>query len=269
MLEMEALIHRHPSNLNDDVWLVGLPTFLVLVTSWILPCLVLELVGAVMGPTWSRVLPSSSKADDDDDDNNNNNVKPTNRRKVLLWNFINLLFLAFITPFASPFLSIFFGAATPLSLAEVKKHLLAALVAILVLDFWSFAFHRMMHRSPRLFRLFHAKNHFFKQRFCWTGCAMHPFELGLRKLGLFLGLIVSRSVFYSREDPMPLLLVQLAFASVNVHSACVNSGYRLPVLDSFGFLAGAKFHNDHHRFQNVNFGEITTIWDYLFGTLAN
>ena len=139
-------------------------------------------------------------------------------------------------------------------------HLQTALVMILWVDLWMYFAHRMMHQSPRLWRM-HRHHHLskitqpvssisfsFSEKFFVYSCA---WLVGMAAISWvmpisFAGIVGYFSVYY--------------FLSAGAHG---NTAY---YNDRIEFLQSPAIHGLHHVKPNVNYGFWTTLYDRLFDT---
>jgi lathosterol oxidase len=130
----------------------------------------------------------------------------------------------------------------------------ATVVYFLFTDMGLYWAHRVLHR-PRLFRLIHRIHHRYTSPTAFTAMAVHPIELltyqGVMLLPLFVlpvhvvGLIA-------------VLLFQNYVAMVD-HSGIELHSW-LP------WQPPTRFHDDHHVYFHVNYGQNLSVWDRIFGT---
>jgi lathosterol oxidase len=132
--------------------------------------------------------------------------------------------------------------------------LLATLVYFLVTDGVLYWAHRLLHR-PALFRLIHRHHHRFLSPTAFTAAATHPAEFA----------------FYQSLTLAPVLFLPMPAAgviAVLVYHNCValldHSG--IDVRTSLPWQPPPRFHDDHHVYFHVNYGQTLGIWDRMFGT---
>lgn len=135
-------------------------------------------------------------------------------------------------------------------------------LAVVLLDVWTWAWHRANHRIPALWR-FHRVHHGDPEMDATTSARFHPGELVLSavcRLPLIAALGVTSKDLLIFET---LLLLVSQFQ----HSHC------LPVADSWrtGWLiVTPAMHRVHHSRlpaeTNSNYASILAIWDRIFGT---
>ena len=99
---------------------------------------------------------------------------------------------------------------------------------------------------------------------------MHPYEMLLNSFGAFLGLFLSRELFFTRENKFPLSFVWLLIAVSHFHTAAIHSGLNVSFIaflpSFFPFTVDCKFHDDHHRLFFGNYGGGTKFLDWFFKT---
>lgn len=143
---------------------------------------------------------------------------------------------------------------------------LRVLVAIVLLDAWTYAWHRAAHEIPWLWR-FHRVHHSDPTMDVTTASRFHPGEIGISsvlRLALIplLGVRFGELVLY---ETLLQFLVQLQHANVALP----------PSLDR---IVGLVFvtpgmHKVHHsverRETDSNYGSLGSFWDRIFGTFRS
>eukprot|EP00937_MAST-01D_sp_MAST-1D-sp2_P001434 g1434.t1 len=133
-------------------------------------------------------------------------------------------------------------------------------VFFLVDDVCFYAYHRMLHADPALYRRFHKQHHEFKLPFALASHATHPVEMLLQAVGAMLGpllLAAPRQTFW-------LWLVVRQWQGIEDHC-----GYELPFAPSRfapSLFGGAPFHDIHHSKNMGNYASCFPFIDDLFGT---
>src|SRR6185436_2212767 len=129
----------------------------------------------------------------------------------------------------------------------------STLVYLLATDLLLYWLHRGLH-TPRLYRAIHRVHHRWGSPTAFTSAAMHPLEF----------------LLYQSVMLIPLFFVPLHVAGViavlvttNYYALADHSGVRL--VSWLPFVAPSRFHDDHHAFFHVNFGQSFLWWDRLFG----
>lgn len=142
----------------------------------------------------------------------------------------------------------------------VGVSLLASLVA---LDFFTYTIHRLSHKIPVLWRL-HKLHHSETKLSTMTSLLHHPFELVINSIWLLglcmiLGISVWAIVIYNL-----LVIFHAAFCHANIS---INQKVSKKLST---FLVTPAFHRVHHSenlsLGNSNYGELLSIWDFLFGS---
>jgi Delta7-sterol 5-desaturase len=114
--------------------------------------------------------------------------------------------------------------------------------------------HRLLHRRA-LFRTIHRVHHRWTSPTAFTSAAMHPLEFALYQA---------------------VTLAPLFFLPVHVAGAIAVLIYHntVALIDHSGinlrswipWQPPARFHDDHHVYFHVNFGQTLGLWDRMFGT---
>ena len=149
-----------------------------------------------------------------------------------------------------------------LRLAELPVWLHAVL-AVLLLDMWTYAWHRMNHRVPFLWR-FHRVHHSDAQMDVTTASRFHTGEIVLSSL-LRIPLIVALGV-----TAWELVLYEtLMFAVVQFHHANVALPPRVEAVVNKLVVTPAMHKVHHSRWQpetDSNYSAFLSVWDRLFGS---
>lgn len=131
----------------------------------------------------------------------------------------------------------------------------------LVIFFWgTFHFywiHRFLHWPP-LYRIAHELHHRNVNIGPWSGISMHPVEHLLYFSAIALWWVVPAN---------PVIVIATGFF-FGLGPAFSHSGFERVTLPGRqnAFPAGDYFHQLHHRYFEVNYGNIPTPLDHLFGT---
>ena len=114
--------------------------------------------------------------------------------------------------------------------------------------------HRTMHRKA-LYRAIHRVHHRWTAPTAFTAMAMHPVEFALYQAIMLAPLFV-----------LPLHLVALIAVLVyqNLIALLDHSGVDLVSL--LPWQPPPRFHDDHHVYVQLNYGQTLGLWDRLFGT---
>jgi lathosterol oxidase len=129
------------------------------------------------------------------------------------------------------------------------------LLYYLVTDWVIYWAHRLYHR-PALFRLIHRFHHRNTVPTAFTAFSMHPIEFLTYQSIMLLPLLWL---------PLNTIGVIAILLSAHVESLVQHSGVRLA--GYLPWMPCTYFHDDHHRFFHVNYGQHLTLWDRLHGSL--
>lgn len=132
--------------------------------------------------------------------------------------------------------------------------LLTSIFYILLLDLSLYWAHRLFH-LPFLFRKIHYLHHRTGAPVALTAFAMHPLEALTYHFLTFLPFFILPLYFLSAI----IILLYTYYVSLIDHSGVKNHPW-------FFWQSPAKFHDDHHRFFHVNYGQTFWFWDYVFGS---
>lgn len=137
-------------------------------------------------------------------------------------------------------------------------------IGVLLIDFLSYATHRLNHAVPFLWR-FHQVHHSETDLDVTTGIRFHPVE-GLFTYGVPLAMIALLGIPPSAVLTAYLVLIgQDSFTHANLRiPAWIERSFRT-------ILITPDLHRRHHSSdqsdQNTNFGTVFSFWDRLFATL--
>jgi sterol desaturase/sphingolipid hydroxylase (fatty acid hydroxylase superfamily) len=133
-------------------------------------------------------------------------------------------------------------------------------LAIVVFDLAWYTYHRVAHRSLRLWRV-HGAHHSPSQLYVLMHGVFHPFdELVVR---FVLGLVVFRFVGFTPNATFVALVI-IGTVGIISHT---NADIRIWAFNHL--LIGPETHRYHHSADhNGNYGTVTSIWDQAFGTFV-
>jgi lathosterol oxidase len=114
--------------------------------------------------------------------------------------------------------------------------------------------HRLLHR-PALFRAIHRWHHRNTTPTAFTASSMHPVEFAI-----YQGVVLAPLFF------MPVPVEGLVFVLVyqNFVALVDHSGVKLK--SHLPWQPPPRFHDDHHVYFHVNYGQTLGMWDRMFGT---
>ena len=145
-------------------------------------------------------------------------------------------------------------------LVEWKGSEIYLLIMGVLTIFWSSAHfyfvHRLLHWPP-LYRVAHALHHKNNSPQPWSGISMHPIEHGL---------YFSVFVLFWFLPVHPVLVILLGFFQ-GISPAISHSGFQEVRLGKhLKIAAGDPFHQIHHKYYEVNYGNKPAPFDKLFGS---
>lgn len=116
--------------------------------------------------------------------------------------------------------------------------------------------HRVLHWGP-LYRIAHALHHRNVNVGPWSGLSMHPVE----SLGFFSSILIHLIV------PAHPLHILFHLQHQGLTAATSHTGYESLLLQDRKSLVLGRFHHQmHHRYFEVNYGNLEMPWDKWFGT---
>lgn len=137
--------------------------------------------------------------------------------------------------------------------------MIAQLLLFFVLDdLFFYAYHRLFHEVPVLYKAVHKIHHKFKTPFVLSALAIHPAEQFMQSFGFFLGPVILK----------PHLFTFWIWLIVRQASGfCDHLGYDFKCTGwSYPVLGGARFHDLHHEKNIGNFASVFPWIDRIFGT---
>lgn len=139
----------------------------------------------------------------------------------------------------------------------------AAALTIVLRSFTQYAFHRLAHAVPLLWRL-HRVHHSDRHLDCTTGLRNHPVESVVVTLA-YIPLVTALGL-----DPLALAFYEGIEALINIATHTSSSVPQKLDRVLSGVFITPKIHRIHHSdYQpetDSNFGAVFTIWDRLLGT---
>ena len=234
--ELRELLVRHPSLVVRDVWEAGVPTLGAVFASWAAATLVASVVkrrrAEANASEWSLAV------------------------KLCVLNWVGIVVA---TPFAGPVLGVLFGTPSAVPTVRPAPAVASLVVTLVVWDAWSYVAHRFLHAHAGVFRAVHRPHHRLHTAFPLAAYAVHPVELAIRSVGFVLGVLVSRTAFFSREERMPLVLVWLLMGLAHLGAAFAYASNHVCEHQERGGVAGRNACSG-------NFALVLPVWDSLGGT---
>ncbi|MFK7940707.1 MAG: sterol desaturase family protein [Roseovarius sp.] len=124
------------------------------------------------------------------------------------------------------------------------------------LSFHFYWIHRILHWGP-LYKLAHALHHRNINVGPWSGMSMHPVE----HIGFLSPVLIC---FVVPAHPLHVLFMMQHLA---LRASSSHTGYEKLVMGDTAELALGTFHHQmHHRYFEVNYGNLEMPWDKFFGT---
>lgn len=150
------------------------------------------------------------------------------------------------------------GGRTSIYFDHRDRGLLVSLALVLayflLTDLGLYWAHRIFHR-PSLFKYIHRWHHRYTSPTAFTAAAMHPIEFATYQSIMLIPLFV---LPVHVAGVIVVLVYQNCVALID-HSG-VDTRTWLP------WQPPARFHDDHHVYFHVNYGQNMGLWDRVFGT---
>lgn len=180
----------------------------------------------------------------------------TRRKEILLASFA-LLEASLLTVVMMVYVAT--GGKTALYL-DLKQHgllftVVSGLGYFVLSDVLLYAMHRALH-IPALYRAFHRTHHQFLAPTAMSMAALHPVELAM----LWACLVLPSLVVPIHAGVLGALAGFHLLVGMIDHSGVRLYSRWLP------WMEPSQFHDDHHRYFHVNFGQCLGVWDRLLGT---
>ncbi len=152
-----------------------------------------------------------------------------------------------------------------LNLLELKSSLTYFVVSFVLLDFFEYVYHVIMHKVYKLWS-FHLVHHTDNVVNVSTTLREHPMETAIRLTFLLVWVAISGITFWALIMRQFIQIVFNVFAHANV---------RLPYLTNkiiaYVFVTPNIHHVHHHTilpYTDTNYGDVLSIWDRFFGTFS-
>ena len=123
------------------------------------------------------------------------------------------------------------------------------------IDIMAYLAHRMMHR-PMLYRNFHKVHHRFIAVSPMTALSMHWAEY-------LTQVVLTFTYLWVVPTHLNAAIVNLLY--VFIFNIVNHSGVKIG--SHLSWEATTQYHDDHHKYFHVNYGQSLTLWDKLCGTL--
>eukprot|EP00040_Diaphanoeca_grandis_P018757 m.98693 g.98693 ORF g.98693 m.98693 type:complete len:362 (+) comp27089_c1_seq1:177-1262(+) len=143
---------------------------------------------------------------------------------------------------------------TPASLWDCAWLVISAAWYFVWIDGWAYFAHRILH-FPLIYKHIHKVHHIWKQPTAFVALALHPLEM----LWLYGGVYAGMFVIPMHPAVLTLNLLYIHFFNVVDHSGVYAESW-IP------WQPSSLFHDDHHRYFHLNYGQSLTIWDRLGNT---
>eukprot|EP00939_MAST-03C_sp_MAST-3C-sp1_P005401 g5401.t1 len=123
------------------------------------------------------------------------------------------------------------------------------------IDLWAYCAHRFLHMKM-IYKYIHKWHHRYQPPTAWTAFGMHPLEFVFFQMG---------GIFCCFLFKIHLMAFLTNAVFVAYHGQVDHSG--IDFEGDMPWQPSVHFHDDHHQYFHVNFGQSLIMWDWLFGTL--
>lgn len=139
-------------------------------------------------------------------------------------------------------------------------YVVSLLVTIVIVDFYNYAYHRVMHAVPFLWAL-HSFHHSANALTLVTGGRHVWIERVLNN-----GFLPILAILFQIPPSMAMIVGIVSF----LPDSCAHLNVRIPLGRFVTWMNNPQWHRIHHSVQpehfDKNFAGILTIWDFAFGT---
>lgn len=132
--------------------------------------------------------------------------------------------------------------------------ILSGIAYFLLTDLGLYWAHRIFHR-PNLFKYIHRWHHRYTSPTAFTAAAMHPVEFFTYQSVMLIPLFFM---------PVHVIGVVCVLIYQNYVALVDHSGIKL--YSWWPWQPATQFHDDHHVYFHVNYGQNLGVWDWMFGT---
>lgn len=184
-------------------------------------------------------------------------LRPDQQRQALMLSTMNLMIGGLLSGTMIYALTRGFGPPIYFDVAEYGwAYTLGSTVLLFVLvDMLAYYAHRFLHIKA-LFPHIHRWHHRYIATTPWVVTAMHPVEFILFQAATFIPLFII---------PFHYVTAIVIFVYILIFNIIDHSGVKLS--SWMPWQGPSDFHDDHHVYFHVNFGQCLTLWDRLHGTL--
>uniref|UniRef100_A0A1D1Z3M8 aldehyde oxygenase (deformylating) n=1 Tax=Anthurium amnicola TaxID=1678845 RepID=A0A1D1Z3M8_9ARAE len=152
------------------------------------------------------------------------------------------------------------AAARPASLLEVAWQLA---VGMLIMDFWGYFWHRLVHENKFLFRHVHGMHHKLIVPYAYGGQYIHPVDA---MCGEIASTVFATVITGMSHRTSLLFIILLAFKGMDDHCSMWFPNYH-PL--HRWMTNNTAFHSSHHLHQGFKYNysqHYMATWDFLLGT---
>jgi Delta7-sterol 5-desaturase len=183
-------------------------------------------------------------------------LSPKMLRQQLVLGTANVVMASILSGFFASYLA---GGGASAVYFDTRAHgllftVLTTVVYFLLTDAGLYWAHRILHR-PLLFRTIHRFHHRYISPTAFTAMAMHPVELLTYQSVMLIPLFV-----------LPVHVVGLIAVLVYQNYVAMVDHSGIDLHSWLPWQPATRFHDDHHVYFHVNYGQNMGFWDWLFGT---
>jgi lathosterol oxidase len=183
-------------------------------------------------------------------------LSPKMRRHELLLGTANMTMASIASGIFASYLASGGKSAVYFSVQErgLPYAILGTILYFVLTDCGLYWAHRILHR-PLLFRYIHRWHHRYTSPDAFTAMAVHPLEMLTFQSVMLLPLFV-----------LPLHVAGLIAVLVYQNYVALVDHSGVDLHSWLPWQGPTRFHDDHHVYFHVNYGQNMAVWDRIFGT---
>lgn len=137
----------------------------------------------------------------------------------------------------------------------------------LLFDLYHYLFHRLCHIHKKLYA-YHSIHHKEKETFLLTTFQIHPIDYLLTNAipSWLTFIVLSKFILQYSQFELVLLLHYKSFVEMAGHTGIHTNATSFPQFKWLPFVLKTIDHENHHKYQKVNFSKRFKIWDLCFST---
>lgn len=151
----------------------------------------------------------------------------------------------------SPFLKIYYDVST----RGWLNFWIGFLIVFFWVDLWAYSAHRVLHFKA-IYKYIHKWHHRYKAPTAFSAFAMNPIEFATFQTG---------GILCCCMFPIHIMAFFSVVTYIAYHGQVDHSG--IAIEGELPWVPSVYYHDDHHQYFHLNFGQNLILWDWLLGTL--